>query len=80
MGLTWVVGILVFESTLLPFAYVFTVFVAFQVRVYLLVHSQFISQHLFVQGLAIFIIFILMSKMVSSLGFLYCHKYLACCV
>ena len=34
MGLTWAVGILVFDNTLLPyslFGYVFTVFVAFQV-------------------------------------------------
>lgn len=32
MGITWVVGILFFDNDLLPFAYIFTVFVAFQVR------------------------------------------------
>ena len=32
MGGTWAVGILFFDSRLLPFAYIFTIFVAFQVN------------------------------------------------
>lgn len=32
MGLTWVVGVLFFGRDLLAFAYIFTIFVAFQVQ------------------------------------------------
>lgn len=35
MGLTWIVGILFFDDDLLPFAYIFTILVAFQVRHFL---------------------------------------------
>lgn len=31
MGITWVMGVLVFTESLLPLAYIFTTFVAFQV-------------------------------------------------
>ena len=48
MGLTWIVGVLVFEvPALLPLAYIFTIFVAFQ-------------------GVAIFVIFVLLSKQVRD--------------
>ena len=48
MGLTWIIGILVFEvHALLPLAYIFTIFVAFQ-------------------GVAIFVIFVLLSKQVRE--------------
>ena len=50
MGLTWIVGILVLDVpalNLLPLAYIFTIFVAFQ-------------------GVAIFVIFVLLSKHVRD--------------
>ena len=48
MGLTWVVGVLVFEvPALLPLAYIFTIFVAFQ-------------------GVAIFILFVILDKPVRE--------------
>jgi hypothetical protein len=31
MGLTWITGVLVFDDVLIPFAYLFTIFVALQV-------------------------------------------------
>lgn len=31
MGLTWIVGVAFFNGDLLPFAYIFTILVAFQV-------------------------------------------------
>ena len=31
MGLTWIMGIAVFDAALIPVAYIFTIFVAFQV-------------------------------------------------
>ena len=31
MGLTWIVGVLVFHNSLVTLAYIFTIFVAFQV-------------------------------------------------
>lgn len=31
MGLTWITGVLFFDSSLIPFAYIFTIFAAFQV-------------------------------------------------
>ena len=31
MGITWIMGVLVFTDDLLPVAYIFTIFVAFQV-------------------------------------------------
>ena len=48
MGLTWITGVLVFElPALLPLAYIFTIFVAFQ-------------------GVAIFVIFVPLSKQVRE--------------
>ena len=48
MGLTWIVGVLVFEvPALLPLAYIFTIFVAFQ-------------------GVAIFVLFVLLDKPVRE--------------
>ena len=48
MGLTWIIGVLVFElPALLPLAYIFTIFVAFQ-------------------GVAIFVIFVPLSKQVRE--------------
>lgn len=32
MGLTWITGVLVFDEALIPFAYLFTLFVALQVH------------------------------------------------
>ena len=34
MGITWIVGVLVFHEALLFVAYIFTIFVAFQVHAY----------------------------------------------
>ena len=34
MGLTWISGVAVFHEALLPFAYIFTICVAFQVTPY----------------------------------------------
>ena len=48
MGLTWIIGFLVFEvPALLPLAYIFTIFVAFQ-------------------GMAIFVLFVLLDKQVRE--------------
>ena len=33
MGLTWVTGVLVFHEALIPVAYIFTIFVAFEVTI-----------------------------------------------
>ena len=32
MGIAWIIGILIFDSDLVTFAYIFTICVAFQVR------------------------------------------------
>ena len=33
MGLTWITGVLVFHEALIPVAYIFTIFVAFEVTI-----------------------------------------------
>lgn len=40
MGLTWIVGVLVFHSSLVTLAYIFTIFVAFQVSLILSMEFQ----------------------------------------
>ena len=71
MGITWVMGVLVFTSHLLPLAYIFTIFVAFQVSPPPLSLSLSHTMLLFsfdlpsFQGLIIFIVLVVFSKQVS---------------
>ena len=83
MGLTWITGVLVFDESLIPFAYVFTVFVAFQVTIEHISHSDnsiqttkaivydyscrplFYFPSTYLQGVAIFFFFVVVSKQVS---------------
>ena len=47
MGITWVMGVIVFTESLLPVAYIFTIFVAFQgviIFIVLVILSKQVSQ------------------------------------
>ena len=42
MGLTWITGVLVFHEALIPVAYIFTIFVAFEVTIVAYRHDHFV--------------------------------------
>ena len=72
MGITWVFGLLALHEFLLPLIYLFAIFTSLQVCVYIQSISPFTMFVLLLQGLWIFVLFVVLSHPVSSSSVLVC--------